>query len=81
MGSTSISHVDVLIVGAGPAGLMAATWMARCGINTRIVDKRGTKIFNGYELIKVRFISREGTGADSSPHAGKRTVYNVEPWR
>ncbi|KAH6888537.1 FAD binding domain-containing protein [Thelonectria olida] len=40
-------HVDVLIVGAGPAGLMMATWMAKCGIKTRIVDKRGTKIFNG----------------------------------
>ncbi|KAI9719954.1 MAG: hypothetical protein M1828_005992 [Chrysothrix sp. TS-e1954] len=40
-------HVDVLIVGAGPAGLMAATWMARLGIKTRIVDKRGTKVFNG----------------------------------
>lgn len=37
-------HVDVLIVGAGPAGLMMATWMAKCGIKTRIVDKRGTKV-------------------------------------
>jgi phenol 2-monooxygenase len=45
------SLVDVLIVGAGPAGLMAATWMSRCGIKTRIVDKRGTKIFNGYEIV------------------------------
>lgn len=35
------------IVGAGPAGLMMATWLAKCGINTRIIDKRGTKIFNG----------------------------------
>ncbi|KAL1968519.1 hypothetical protein VTN77DRAFT_1729 [Rasamsonia byssochlamydoides] len=26
---------------------MAATWMSRCGIKTRIVDKRSTKIFNG----------------------------------
>lgn len=41
------SHVDVLIVGAGPAGLMMANWMSRCGIKTRIIDKRGTKIFNG----------------------------------
>ena len=41
------SHVDVLVVGAGPAGLMMATWLAKCGIKTRIVDKRGTKIFNG----------------------------------
>lgn len=27
--------------------LMAATWFARCGINARIIDKRGSKIFNG----------------------------------
>ena len=41
------SHTDVLIIGAGPAGLMMQTWMAKCGIKSRIVDKRGTKIFNG----------------------------------
>ncbi|TGO49992.1 hypothetical protein BCON_0194g00020 [Botryotinia convoluta] len=41
----TISKVDVLVIGAGPAGFMAATWMARCGINARIIDKRGTKIF------------------------------------
>ena len=41
------SECDLLIVGAGPAGLMAATWAARCGLNARIIDKRGTKIFNG----------------------------------
>lgn len=38
------SEVDVLIVGAGPAGLMMANWMSRCGVKTRIVDKRGTKV-------------------------------------
>jgi phenol 2-monooxygenase len=26
---------------------MLATWMAHCGVNARIVDKRSTKIFNG----------------------------------
>lgn len=26
---------------------MLAAWMARCGIHTRIVDKRSTKIFSG----------------------------------
>ncbi|KAF4636696.1 hypothetical protein G7Y89_g1386 [Cudoniella acicularis] len=36
------SNVDVLI-----DRLMAATWMARCGIDTRVVDKRGTKIYAG----------------------------------
>ncbi|OWP03513.1 phenol 2-monooxygenase [Marssonina coronariae] len=41
------SDVDVLIIGTGPAGLMAATWMARCAAKTRIVDTRGIKIFSG----------------------------------
>ncbi|KAJ4251367.1 hypothetical protein NW762_011348 [Fusarium torreyae] len=40
-------NVDVLIVGAGPAGLMAAAWMAHCGVKARIIDKRNTKIFCG----------------------------------
>ncbi|KAK3398868.1 phenol hydroxylase [Sordaria brevicollis] len=44
---TKESNVDVLIIGAGPAGLMAATWMAHCGIKARIIDKRNTKIFCG----------------------------------
>lgn len=47
MVSLGDSKCDLLIIGAGPAGLMAATWAARCGIHTRVVDKRGTKIFNG----------------------------------
>ncbi|KAK3312728.1 phenol 2-monooxygenase [Apodospora peruviana] len=41
------SKVDVLIVGAGPAGYMAALWLARLGINTKFIDKRSTKIFTG----------------------------------
>ncbi|KAI1842986.1 hypothetical protein JX266_010839 [Neoarthrinium moseri] len=43
----SDSQVDVLIVGAGPAGLMLALWLSRLGINTRIVDKRTDKVFSG----------------------------------
>lgn len=43
------SNVDVLIIGAGPAGLMAANWFAAQGLGTttRIVDKRNDKIFTG----------------------------------
>ncbi|PLW21455.1 hypothetical protein PCANC_04976 [Puccinia coronata f. sp. avenae] len=42
------TDLDILIIGAGPAGLMAAASLARYGIhNVRIVDKRGTKIFTG----------------------------------
>lgn len=43
----SHSHSSRLIIGAGPSGLMAAYWMACCGIRARIVDKRGNKVFRG----------------------------------
>lgn len=37
---TTKSNVDVLIIGAGPAGLMCANGLARAGVNVRIVDQR-----------------------------------------
>ncbi|CRG82756.1 FAD binding domain protein [Talaromyces islandicus] len=33
-------QTDVLIVGAGPSGLMAAAWMAQMGVSTLIVERR-----------------------------------------
>lgn len=60
-GTTKESNVDVLIVGAGPAGYMAATWMARAGVNARIIDKRGNKIFagqaDGLQVCKIIIIN------------------------
>ncbi|KAJ3991872.1 hypothetical protein F5050DRAFT_1063101 [Lentinula boryana] len=42
------SEVDVLIIGAGPAGLMCAFALARAGItNIRIVDQRPKKVAAG----------------------------------
>ena len=34
------SKVDVLVIGAGPAGLMAANALARAGVNVRVIDQR-----------------------------------------
>lgn len=34
------SLVDVLVIGAGPAGLMCAHGLAKFGVNVRIVDQR-----------------------------------------
>lgn len=34
------SNVDVLVIGAGPAGLMCANGLARAGVAVRIVDQR-----------------------------------------
>ncbi|TGZ79527.1 hypothetical protein EX30DRAFT_359517 [Ascodesmis nigricans] len=42
------SDVDVLIVGAGPAGFMSATWLSNyTGLKVRFVEKRNTKVFAG----------------------------------
>src|ERR1700722_2637147 len=39
MNASSIRDTDVLIVGAGPTGLVLALWLTRLGIRLRIVDK------------------------------------------
>jgi len=38
------SYCEVLIIGAGPAGVMCANALAREGINVRVVDKRPENI-------------------------------------
>jgi phenol 2-monooxygenase len=42
------STIDVLIIGAGPAGLMLANWLSKTGVSTRIIDRRSTKITVGH---------------------------------
>ncbi|KAM0184990.1 hypothetical protein ACHAPI_012323 [Fusarium lateritium] len=42
------STTDVVIIGAGPTGLMVALWMARCNVKARIIDIRATKVFRGH---------------------------------
>src|ERR1700744_3065407 len=39
MPPTAASDPEVLIAGAGPTGLVLALWLARLGIQIRIVDK------------------------------------------
>jgi phenol 2-monooxygenase len=34
-------------VGGGPAGLIAAWWIARCGISVRVVDKDPNPLLHG----------------------------------
>ncbi|KAJ6553668.1 FAD binding domain-containing protein [Mycena sp. CBHHK59/15] len=41
------TDVDVLIIGAGPAGLMCASGLARAGVNVRIVDQRPNRVAGG----------------------------------
>ena len=39
MTSWSNPEIEVLIVGAGPTGLVLALWLTRLGVRVRIVDK------------------------------------------
>jgi 2-polyprenyl-6-methoxyphenol hydroxylase-like FAD-dependent oxidoreductase len=41
MNASSIRDTGVLIVGAGPTGLVLALWLTRLGVRVRIVDKSG----------------------------------------
>ncbi|KAG1848326.1 FAD binding domain-containing protein [Suillus subalutaceus] len=41
------SEVDVLIIGAGPAGLMCANALANARVDVRIVDQRASKVTTG----------------------------------
>jgi phenol 2-monooxygenase len=43
----TISEVDLLIIGAGPAGLMAAAWASSCKLNTRIIDEKDARVRTG----------------------------------
>lgn len=49
--SLPTSHVDVLVVGAGPAGLLCGVALAQAGINVKIVDQRYV-VHLPYHLIK-----------------------------
>ncbi|KAE8375168.1 phenol hydroxylase [Aspergillus bertholletiae] len=52
------SHTDVLTIGTGPSCLAAAYWMARYGVNARIVNKRATKhrvLHDGVEITDFCF--------------------------
>jgi 2-polyprenyl-6-methoxyphenol hydroxylase-like FAD-dependent oxidoreductase len=39
MNSSSNRDSEVLIIGAGPTGLVLALWLTRMGVRVRIVDK------------------------------------------
>lgn len=42
------TQTEVLIIGAGPAGLMTACWLARTGAPFRTIEKRTNDIFAGH---------------------------------
>lgn len=46
--ASNTSYIDLLTVGAGPAGLMAACWAAQYNISTRIIDQKAGRTQTGH---------------------------------
>lgn len=45
--SPPMSKIDLLIIGAGPAGLMAAAWTSCCKLDARIIDDKAARVKTG----------------------------------
>ncbi len=63
-----VSYYDALIVGAGPAGLVAAQYCARSGLKTALIEKLAP---GGQALLIDRLENYPGSiGADGEPKSG-----------
>ena len=56
------SYVDVLIIGAGPAGVMCANALVHAGVKVRVVDVKSVSLFcisyssaNGFNALSQGF--------------------------
>lgn len=69
--------LDVLIVGAGPTGLVLALWLARLGVRVRIVDKAAepgtTSRALAVQARTLEFYQQLGI-ADAVVAAGRKTI-------
>src|SRR2546427_8426579 len=67
--------VDVLVVGAGPTGLMTALGLAREGVRVRIVDRAHRPASHSYACLlhprSLRILERVGLGS-AALQAGRR---------
>jgi len=71
------SDTDVLIVGAGPTGLVLALWLTRLGVRVRIVDKTAepgtTSRALAVQARTLEFYSQVGL-ADAVVERGRKTI-------
>src|SRR6266478_9642413 len=75
--TTSSSESDVLVVGAGPTGLVLALWLTRLGVRVRIVDKTAEPGTTSRALaVQARTLElyRQVGLADAVVDAGRKAV-------
>lgn len=77
MGAFANHDTDVLIVGAGPTGLVLALWLARMGVRLRIIDKTAepgtTSRALAVQARTIEFYQQLGF-ADAVAAAGRKTI-------
>ncbi|KAK9416027.1 putative Phenol hydroxylase [Seiridium unicorne] len=66
------SNIDVLIIGAGPAGLMAAAWMAHCGTNE--TPKYSAAKQTGCSAAALRYLTASASPTEHGKNPGNDGV-------
>lgn len=72
--ATPESEVDVLIIGAGPAGIMCANGLARAGVNVRIIDQRCGATSGRLQIFRAYFSRPVKISAGQADSVQPRTI-------
>src|SRR6267378_3731147 len=82
MNASSIRDTEVLIVGAGPTGLVLAIWLTKLGVRVRIVDRTAEPGTTSRALaVQARTLEfYHQVGIDEAVIAGGVKIKNLNVW-
>src|SRR6476661_6634315 len=81
-GGRKMARSEVLIVGAGPTGLVLALWLTRLGVKVRIIDKAAEPGTTSRALaVQARTLELyHQVGLDDAVIAGGTKIQNINLW-